>query len=60
MKTTKQEAFELFSEMLNAGKGLISSFLAQQCAIITVNKLYYVTGDEYWIKVRDEIKKIKL
>lgn len=42
-----EKAKEIFSRFLNEGKGLISDFLARQCALICVDEILKSGGSEY-------------
>lgn len=59
--TPKEEAQELFNEMLNTGGGYISEYLAGKYALITTERLIENCDNnkyEYWIKVKRELKKL--
>jgi len=63
-KNPKIQAREIYLSMLNAGKGLISSFLAKQCAVIAVNEIIDShiernhSDEKHWKKVKKELKNI--
>jgi hypothetical protein len=68
--TPKEKAQDLYFAMINAGKGLTSSFLAKQCALIAVEELcteffslaapQHIKDEkfEYWKEVKQEIEKL--
>ena len=65
----KTKAEEIYFSYLNVGKGLISDFLAKQCALILVEELiqehdwknpisWNVSRKKYWEQVKSEIQKL--
>lgn len=63
--SAKEKAKEIYYEYLNAGKGFISEFFAQQCAILCCEVLIfsnlskqYKKEFEYWQEVKNELKNI--
>lgn len=44
----EEKAYEIFSAMLNAGRGLTSSFLAKECARIAVDEIISHIQNREW------------
>ena len=60
--TPKEKAIEIYHQMLNAGKGYTSDYLAGQCAYIAVQTVIDATPEiinvrEYWNEVKKELYK---
>ena len=60
----KDKVLEIFHEILNEGKGMISEFLAQQITMVVIERIMIEYGREfeadekYWNKVKAEAKKL--
>lgn len=58
----KEKAQEIYSQMLNAGKGFTSEYLAGQCAYIAVQNVIdamsTINVKEYWYDVKKKLHKI--
>lgn len=58
----KEQAKEIYFSMLNAGKGMISGYLANVCArnavYLQINERDTGIRKQYWEKVLNELKKI--
>lgn len=65
MDSPKKKAKEIYFSMLNAGKGMVSDYLAKQCALIAIDlQIEAHSGPRhhikiyYWHKVKDALKKL--
>ena len=66
-EVSKLKAKEIYFNFLNAGKGMISDYLAQQCTIVCVDEIIEAIGHcsivagyplDFYIEVKKQIKKL--
>ncbi len=56
--TPKQKATEIYHNCLNIGKGMINDYACGLYAMYTVDELIEQTENDFFKKVRKELKKI--